>query len=172
MKLATLAATPANSYTMEDRFIALRNSELHHVQTDPNLVYGCILITSNKKVLIIKGRCTGKWSFPKGHCNPGETEFECAKRETYEETGITLSNYFQKILHLATGTYFLFSYTEKECIPNDIKEVMDTAWVSFDMLKSMNVNIDISTFIKKYSYLIENSTQRKYPIPIIKKYNK
>ena len=58
---------------------------------NPNLVYGTILVSPNNTVLLIKGRRTGKWSFPKGHSEQGETEIDCALRETYEETGIELT---------------------------------------------------------------------------------
>lgn len=30
----------------------------------------------------------GHWGFPKGHANPGETPFDTAKRELFEETGL------------------------------------------------------------------------------------
>ncbi|MBS4168496.1 NUDIX domain-containing protein [Parachlamydia sp. AcF125] len=33
----------------------------------------------------------GYWSFPKGHPNPGETELQAAKRELFEETGLSVS---------------------------------------------------------------------------------
>ncbi len=39
------------------------------------------------KYLILKHK-KGHWSFAKGHSDPGETEFETAKRELHEEAGI------------------------------------------------------------------------------------
>lgn len=39
-------------------------------------------------VLLIKNRYTDCWSFPKGHVEPGENEYQTAIRETKEETGI------------------------------------------------------------------------------------
>jgi len=53
---------------------------------DTNLVYGTIIVSPDDKFLVVKGRQTGKWSFPKGHSYLEETELECALRETYEET--------------------------------------------------------------------------------------
>jgi 8-oxo-dGTP pyrophosphatase MutT (NUDIX family) len=135
-----------------------------------NSVYGCILITSDKKVLIIKGRKTGKWSFPKGHANTGETQLQCANRETYEETGIQITNLFQKIIHLTTGTYFMYSHLEQDCKPIDVKEVMETAWVPLEKLKTMNVNVDINAFIRSHSYLLETKAQRNIPKTPIRKY--
>ena len=39
-------------------------------------------------VLLIKNRYTDFWSFPKGHVEVGENEYQTAIRETKEETGI------------------------------------------------------------------------------------
>ncbi len=33
-----------------------------------------------------------RWDIPKGHIEPGETDLECALRETWEETGIEPEN--------------------------------------------------------------------------------
>ncbi len=39
-------------------------------------------------VLLIKNKYTDFWSFPKGHVEAGENEYQTAIRETKEETGI------------------------------------------------------------------------------------
>lgn len=39
-------------------------------------------------VLLIKNKYTDFWSFPKGHVEDGENEYQTAIRETKEETGI------------------------------------------------------------------------------------
>ena len=39
--------------------------------------------------LLIYSERNNEWGFPKGHIEPNETEFETAKREIKEETGIT-----------------------------------------------------------------------------------
>lgn len=41
------------------------------------------------KVLLIKNR-SGNWSFPKGHVEKGETEYETALREVKEETSLSV----------------------------------------------------------------------------------
>lgn len=40
------------------------------------------------QILLLKHRCGGHWSFPKGHMESGETEMETALREIREETGL------------------------------------------------------------------------------------
>ena len=48
------------------------------------------------KFLLIKtstgGAVTAWWEFPKGHIEEGETRLEAAKRETEEETGLTIND--------------------------------------------------------------------------------
>jgi 8-oxo-dGTP pyrophosphatase MutT (NUDIX family) len=115
-----------------------------------SLVYGTIIVSPNNKILLIKGRKSGKWSFPKGHSEPNETELESALRETYEETGLKLHHNFKKRIQLSTGIYFLYYVSERECKPIDTAEVIDIAWVSSNSMKQMKVNIDINTFLRSY----------------------
>ena len=44
------------------------------------------------EVLLIRHRFGGHWSFPKGHVEEGENEFQTALREVKEETGLTMLN--------------------------------------------------------------------------------
>lgn len=51
---------------------------------------GCVVfatIAGQRCVLLILDQY-GKWTFPKGHLEAGETAAEAASREVYEETGI------------------------------------------------------------------------------------
>lgn len=41
-----------------------------------------------QKYLLLYQKESKTWSFPKGHCEPGETELQTAMRELYEETGL------------------------------------------------------------------------------------
>jgi 8-oxo-dGTP pyrophosphatase MutT (NUDIX family) len=112
-----------------------------------NQVYGSIFLCGNK-VLLVKGRTAGKWSFPKGHAKDGETEFEAAKRETYEETGLNLE-LFDRILPLATGTYYLvYMAREMSCNVQDSNEVCATQWVPLEDVHKLCVNIDVNAFLK------------------------
>lgn len=48
------------------------------------------IIKKDNKILMVqeaKEKCYGQWSFPAGHLDDGETIFEGAIRETFEETG-------------------------------------------------------------------------------------
>ena len=50
-------------------------------------------MTSDNRVLAVKGRRTGKWGFPKGHLEASESSLECALRELREEAGLDLGTY-------------------------------------------------------------------------------
>ena len=117
---------------------------------DPTRVYGCILQSPNNRYLLVQGRSTGKWSFPKGHPDEHETPIECARRELHEETGLVAPFMYTKTHFLATGTYFLYkTRTEDVCITNDIQEIQDITWVTECEMKKMSVNVDVSTFLRR-----------------------
>ena len=129
---------------------------------DMNQVYGTIFMTPQGSVLLVKGRHTGKWSFPKGHPNEGETEFEAAERETMEETGLRLSPYFDRIVHLATGTYYIVQTDERRGQPTDTNEVSELRWIPLSKLKSFPVNLDVNTFLRRHGHEFTTPTQRNF----------
>lgn len=88
---------------------------------------GGIVIKGNE-VLVVKktyGGLKGKWSFPAGFVEPGETVDEAAVREVMEETGIVAS--VRQVAALRTGVIredisdnmivFLMDYIEGELQP-------------------------------------------------------
>lgn len=115
----------------------------------PKTVCGSILISPRNHVLLVRGKYTGKWSFPKGHIQPGETNFECAARETFEETGLLLSPYFNQIHILSSGIYFQYYVAEQQCVIQDSNEVDETAWIPFEDLSKYPVNLDVNTYLRK-----------------------
>jgi len=112
-------------------------------------VYGCILVTNNNKHLLVQGRSTGKWSFPKGHPDANEAPIDCAHRELFEETGLKIPPLFSEVCHLATGSYYKYNVRgEYICDVQDPQEIMATAWVTTDEMKKMSVNIDVNTYLR------------------------
>jgi 8-oxo-dGTP pyrophosphatase MutT (NUDIX family) len=116
---------------------------------DMNQVYGSVFLSPRNRILLVKGRKTGIWSFPKGHPKQGETAFQCAKRETYEETGLELPPFFERILILAKGSYFVVSSPEYECQIRDKKEVSEVEWVDLKDAENYHINVDVSSFLKR-----------------------
>jgi 8-oxo-dGTP pyrophosphatase MutT (NUDIX family) len=115
-------------------------------------VYGAILITSNRETVVIRGRQTGKWSFPKGHGNSTERPLDACIRELKEETGIDMKHIKpDEELRFSSGTYFVFYLLEKPNLcPEDMKEVVDCIWIPIQRLSSLLGNKDIRSFCKEY----------------------
>lgn len=64
------------------------------------------------KILILKHRLGGHWSFPKGHVENEETEHETALREVREETGLAV--------RLSPNFREMVSYSPKPGIEKDV----------------------------------------------------
>jgi len=118
-------------------------------QRSQNRVYGTIIFSADGRILIVQGRETGKWSFPKGHKNDvKEAPLECALRETWEESGLILGNEYLEMLQLAAGRYFVYRLEdEPTLLSHDNNEIMDMRWVELDSLGGMNNNCDIRSYI-------------------------
>ncbi|MDR2666293.1 MAG: NUDIX domain-containing protein [Endomicrobium sp.] len=54
--------------------------------------------------LLVNSKRSRLWGFPKGHVEKGESEFETATREIFEETGINkvkfIENFIQEDIHV------------------------------------------------------------------------
>ncbi len=90
--------------------------------------------------LLIRGRTSGWWVFPKGHCEDEESLIETAKREVFEETGLTglkchegfseLISFVNHKGNMKNVHHFLFeSNTFQEKIS---QEHIDSTWLKFD----------------------------------------
>ena len=96
----------------------------------PDLTAGVIVFDNAMNFLLVKQRKNGIWSFPKGSVKYGETMFDGALREAFEETGIDFSSdkyisiyidmNYNKKLHL----YIYKSLMNYKSIP--VKTTQDT----------------------------------------------
>ena len=114
-------------------------------------VFGTICMTPNNTILLVKGRSSGKWSFPKGHKEGSETYLSCALRETMEETGINLSFTVPVACHkLSVGEYFFFEVpAEIPPIIHDAREIEEARWVPFQDIASLSCNVDVNNFLNR-----------------------
>ncbi len=71
---------------------------------------GCVVF-NNGKVLVEKS-LSGFYGFPKGHIENGETDEECAIRETFEETGISA--------RVDSSSRFSISYLVHDVVPKEV----------------------------------------------------
>ena len=111
---------------------------------------GIILFNEDKNsYLLVYGKKSQKWGFPKGHMELGETTRETALREFYEETGYELQNVsLNKTFIVKNNTYFLTTIKDEnkhliqkaKSIPDD-KEIQFFQWIP----KANLLNMDILT---------------------------
>jgi len=99
-----------------------------------------------EKYLLVHGKKSEKWGFPKGHMEIGESEIMTAQRELFEETGIQLSKHlFEKRIRYRNNIYFLIQMYTKEIpitedpIPDQI-EIMEMKWFSEQDIFLLNPN--------------------------------
>jgi len=110
-------------------------------------VYGCIIINNEGEVLLVRGRLSKKWSFPKGHCKRGETDLECASRELLEETGLILNEKYTSYHKLKGGSYFVFAVTGRPLgLCRDNHEIDEVAWIPLKNIATLETNVDVSIF--------------------------
>lgn len=118
-----------------------------------NQVFGCILEFQDGQdisYLCVKGRKSGKWSFPKGHPDMNEDPYDCALRELMEETGLVPPRFPLRIHQLATGLYYHYRVAEELIgCPEDVAEVEDIQWLTAVELRRLPINVDVSTFLKR-----------------------
>ncbi len=115
--------------------------------TDIQTAGGIVVNKEGKLVLVEQGG--NSWSFPKGHVEDGEPLLAAAKREIFEETGITDLEYIEEIGAYARysldksgkvedtsrpprlRTIFLFK-TKTAVIRGDGTEITDARFVTID----------------------------------------
>ena len=123
-------------------------------------IYGGILHTIYEGVdyyALVQGRHTGKWSFPKGHLQHGETGPECALREIAEETGMDEVDHAKSIgtLFLHYGTYYLYECSGFDpLLPRDQKEIVHAKWMTLEEMRGVSLNADVSQFRKQRCRLL------------------
>jgi 8-oxo-dGTP pyrophosphatase MutT (NUDIX family) len=129
-------------------------------------IYGGILHTVFEGVdyyALVQGRHTGKWSFPKGHLQLGETGPECALREIAEETGMDEVDHARSIgtLFLHYGTYYLYECAGFDpLLPRDQKEIVHAKWMTLEEMRGVSLNADVSQFRKQRCRVLSwNMTQ-------------
>jgi 8-oxo-dGTP pyrophosphatase MutT (NUDIX family) len=113
-------------------------------------IYGAIFKSKNGKYALVKGRETGKWSFPKGHSMIHEQPIDCVLREVGEEIGLDTLPIPNKFSKLYIGEYYYFEIDDEFPLKTrDNLEVVETCWATLDEMKKMKINVDVSAFIRK-----------------------
>lgn len=119
-------------------------------------VCGCIIMNENKdKLLLVKGSTSECWGFPKGALEKGETNMECAKRETMEETGIDVIITDDNPKEVINGiTYYYVTISDENSNIKytnviDKSEISEIEWIPISELIN-NTKNKVNKSIKLY----------------------
>lgn len=127
-----------------------------------------VMVKKDDHVLL--GKRTGShgnmtWSFPGGHLEFGESFFECAKREVFEETGLKIKNlkkgpYTNDIFHeenLHYITIFIISeYDSGELMLREKDKCLGWKWFKINELPE-------NLFLPLKNLLLENNIFKLIP---------
>lgn len=102
---------------------------------------GCIILNRKDNTILIIQSYGTFWGLPKGHREQEESMIQCAIRETFEETGIQLSEKdLTKSIQLYNGEV-MYYFVEGDNLQYNIEkiqdrtEITDIKWVSIDFLE-------------------------------------
>lgn len=118
---------------------------------------GCIIYDIfSKDLLLVQGKSSNIWSFPKGSKENYETDIITAWRETYEETGLDVKNEIQNQykIRINRNTYFIIPINNKKDLHTrvlDINEISTIKWIRFEDLNFYHCNKDVRKS-KRYLY--------------------
>jgi len=124
-----------------------------------------VLVTFDEKILIIKNSYKSGWTFPCGMIDRGETEIAGAKRELYEETGISCNESDLVFLKMFLSTngfkkdhqfFYLLRLDSLPKVELDMREVIDHQWVSVDDLFQRQTPEGVRSIVGEFKDFIFN----------------
>lgn len=126
-----------------------------------------IVYTDGDRILLLKraskGDNGGKWDFPGGKGEEGETAIDNARRETREETGVPVHGQrfgqFEQRDGLHKWTTFLYSVEPFKCKLSD--EHTDYKWYSIDSLDGVNLHPKVKKHLPTYIRRIRQRLGRR-----------
>ena len=139
-------------------------------------IIGGGIIEKDNKILMVKQakkKCYGKWNVPAGHLENGETIFEGAIREIFEETGckVRLKNVLPIMSKdIEDTTLIIITFTTElleENISFNKEEILDVKWISKKELINMtDKELRDEKRIKRTLKMLEEN--KAYPLDSIK----
>ncbi len=105
---------------------------------------GCIVFNEDNKVLLVKMN-QGHWSFPKGHVEEGETEFQTALRETKEETNVDceIVEGFREVVNyspypgIIKDVIFFVAKAKKSKLSRQVEEIAKTEYFTYSEAENL-----------------------------------
>lgn len=144
-----LTVTKENREKLAEEVLRLVSKELDRTTDSAGAI-----VFRNDTVLMI--RVGSRWSFPKGHVEPGETAKQAAVRETKEETGISAELLTDVPIAVPSAKpedrrrvwFFPARYLEGERKPQ-LDEISEAAWVKVqDAAERITFAPDREAFLK------------------------
>ncbi len=137
------------------------------------VIVGGILRKENKLLLVQEAqeKCYGQWNFPAGHLDDGETIFEGAIREVFEETGckVKLTKMLPIISSKERDIVRITFLTEilEENIHFDPSEILDAKWIEIEDIKTKYKDVlrGPKMMLEMVRQVEENEV---YPLEIVK----
>jgi len=105
---------------------------------------------SEEKTLLVLGRESLKWGFPKGFIETEEDAVTAAIRETYEETGIMIEKTSLEKYEVVDNT-ILYNYqmmTPIELKKRENTEIKEVQWIAIKDLNNLNLTRDVRKVFK------------------------
>ncbi len=134
-----LVAAPEGMVFDQTQIASLVDFQEKYYKTTVEAIYqkscGIVLFrrySGELQFLVLRQSVSQSWSFPKGHMEMGETEMETAKREAFEETGITK---FDFIDFRIETSYVLGNFVHKKLVlfaaqTDEIPHIMNNEEIS------------------------------------------
>ena len=118
---------------------------------------------SNIKILLVRGKQSGKWSFPKGHTEPNEDIIQTGIREMREETGIEIEeSQIDKRVKLGEYMFFLVRMYEQEYVRKQESEIIESKWMDYEDVMKLDIN-EVNYPLKLFRFFIhKNQTIIKF----------
>lgn len=122
---------------------------------------------------LVKGRQSGKWSFPKGQIHVGESHDDCMLREIYEEIGLRMDTMRRYVvsnpIKLEAQYYRIFIVPwMPQLLIQDSQEVSDAAWIpeaKIDASFLLHCNAAMREYFEKMCSIAVDSKARRKPVP-------
>lgn len=138
------------------------------------VIVGGIIEKEGKFLMVqeAKKKCYGKWNFPAGHLEEGETINDGAIREIFEETGckVRLTNVLPIINTELEDVNFILINFVAELIEENIKfnkeEILDVKWLDKRDIEKMDyTSLRDEKLIKRTLEIFEEN--KIYPLDVI-----